>query len=67
MPKMFFNKNLKNFRISNLNQKIENLKNLMLILLLLKKFDKKFSKTKSISFYKKILGKKIKSKIYFCK
>ena len=39
----------------------------MLILLLLKKFDKKFSKTKSINFIKEILGKKLKSKIYFCK
>jgi riboflavin kinase/FMN adenylyltransferase len=28
MPKMFFNKNLDNFRISNLQQKIDNLKNL---------------------------------------
>ena len=26
MPKMFFNRNLNNFRISNLSQKIENLK-----------------------------------------
>ena len=29
MPKMFFNKNLKNFKISDLNQKITLLKNLV--------------------------------------
>ena len=32
MPKMFFNSNLKNFRLSNLNQKIENLGKLSCLL-----------------------------------
>ena len=46
MPKMFFNKNLDNFRISNLQQKIDNLKNLNVDFLIIKKFDRKFSKIK---------------------
>ena len=54
MPKMFFNKNLKNFRISNLEQKINNLRNFEVDFMIIKKFDKKFSKTKSKSFIKNI-------------
>ena len=65
MPKMFFNKNLNNFRISNLKQKIDNLKNLNVDFLIIKKFDRKFSKIKSISFIKEILGKKLKPKFIF--
>jgi len=65
MPKMFFNKNLKNFRISNLQQKIDNLKNLNVDFLIIKKFDRKFSKIKSITFIKEILGKKLKPKFIF--
>ena len=56
MPKMFFNSNLKNFRLSNLNQKIENLSKLNVDFVITKKFDRKFSKTKSISFIKETLG-----------
>ena len=65
MPKMFFNKNLNNFRISNLEQKIDNLKNLDVDFLIIKKFDRKFSKIKSITFIKEILGKKLKPKFIF--
>ena len=65
MPKMFFNKNLNNFRISNLQQKIDNLKNLNVDFLIIKKFDRKFSKIKSITFIKEILGKKLKPKFIF--
>jgi len=65
MPKMFFNKNLDNFRISNLQQKIDNLKNLNVDFLIIKKFDRKFSKIKSITFIKEILGKKLKPKFIF--
>ena len=50
MPKMFFNKKLKNFRISSLAQKINFLKNLKVDFIINKKFDKKFSKIKSINF-----------------
>ena len=65
MPKMFFNKDLKNFRISNLQQKIKNLKNLNVDFIITKKFDKKFSKIKSINFIKEILGKKLEPKFIF--
>ena len=59
MPKMFFNSNLKNFRLSNLNQKIENLGKLNVDFVITKKFNRKFSKTKSISFIKEILDRKL--------
>ena len=65
VPKMYFNKNLKNFRISNLRQKIEKLKKLNIDFLILKKFDKKFSKTKSEIFIKNILFKNLKAKYIF--
>ena len=65
MPKMFFNKNLDNFRISSLQQKIDNLKDLNVDFLIIKKFDRKFSKIKSITFIKEILGKKLKPKFIF--
>ena len=45
MPKMFFNSSLKNFRLSNLNQKIENLSNLNVDFVIIKQFNRKFSKT----------------------
>ena len=65
MPKMFFNPNLKNFRLSNLNQKIENLSKLNVDFVIIKKFNLKFSKTKSISFIKETLGKKLNPKFIF--
>ncbi len=65
MPKMFFDINLKNFRLSSLNQKIENLRKLNVDFVITKKFDHKFSKTKSILFIKKILGKKLIPKFIF--
>ena len=65
MPKMFFNSNLKNFRISNQSQKIENLSKLGADFIIIKKFNRKFSKTKSISFIKKTLGKKLNPNFIF--
>ncbi len=65
MPKMFFNKNLKNFKLTNINQKIELLKNLKVDFVITKKFDKKFSRIKSINFIKEILNKKLNSKFIF--
>lgn len=65
MPKMFFNSNLKNFRLSNLNQKIENLSKLNVDFVITKKFNRKFSKTKSISFIKETLGRKLSPKFIF--
>ena len=65
MPKMFFNSNLKNFRLSNLNQKIESLGKLNVDFVITKKFNRKFSKTKSISFIKETLGRKLSPKFIF--
>ena len=65
MPKMFFNKKLKNFRLSNVNQKIKLLSNLKVDFVITKKFDKKFSKTKALNFISQILNKKLSSKFIF--
>ena len=65
MPKMYFSKSLKNFRISNLQQKIDYFNNLKVDFVITKKFDRNFSKTKSISFIKEIIGNKLKPKFVF--
>ena len=65
MPKMFFNKDIKNFRISSINQKNIILKNLGVDFVITKKFDKKFSKIKSDFFVKEILFKKLEAKYIF--
>jgi riboflavin kinase/FMN adenylyltransferase len=65
MPKMFFNKSLKNFRLSSINQKVNLLNNLRVDFIVTKKFDKTFSKTKSINFIKSILSNKLKAKFIF--
>ena len=57
MPKMYCNKSIKNFRISNLDQKKKILENLGIDFIIIKKFDKKFSKIKSHKFIKDILYK----------
>ena len=62
MPKMFFNHNIKNFRISNQQQKIDLLNKLNVDFVIIKKFDKKFSQTKSMDFIQKILVKKLNAK-----
>ena len=65
MPKMYFDKNLKNFRISNIDQKKEILKNFGTDFLIMKKFNRKFSKIKSKNFIKKILFQKLNTKFLF--
>jgi len=65
MPKMYFNKNIKNFRISSQKQKIDLLYNLNVDFVITKKFDKEFSKTKSINFIENILKTKLKAKFIF--
>jgi riboflavin kinase / FMN adenylyltransferase len=65
MPKMFFNHSIKNFRISNQQQKISFLNKLNVDFVVIKKFDKKFSKVKSSDFIKKILAKKLNAKFIF--
>ena len=64
MPKMYFNNHLKNFRISNIFQKIKILEKLNIDFLIIKKFDKQFSKIKSKNFIKEILCKKLKAKYF---
>jgi len=65
MPKMFFNKNIKNFRISSISQKNIILKTLGIDFVITPKFDKKFSNIKSDSFIKDILSKKLEAKYIF--
>ena len=65
MPKMFFNNDLSNFRISNENQKISLLKNFDVDFVIIKKFDRKFSEIKSENFIKKILNSKLQAKFIF--
>jgi len=65
MPKMYFNKKIKNFRLSNISQKNKILNNLGVDFIITKKFDKNFSKIKSNFFIKEILFKKLKAKYIF--
>ena len=65
MPKMFFNNKLSNFRISNQKQKINSLKKHNVDFVIIKKFDKKFSKIKSTNFIKNILVSKLQAKFIF--
>ena len=65
IPKMFFNKKLKNFKISNLNQKINSFEKFKIDFVVIKKFDKKFSKINYIKFIDNILSKKLRPKYIF--
>ena len=65
IPKMFFNKKLKNYKISNLNQKIKFFHEHNVDFVIVKKFDKKFSKIKCQNFVDQILYKKLKAKFIF--
>ena len=65
MPKMYFNKAIKNFRLSSIVQKNKILKDLGVDFLITQKFDKQFSKIKSNLFIKDILSKKLDAKYIF--
>ena len=65
MPKMYFNQNIKNFRISNQQQKKSLLRKFNVDFVITKKFNKQFSKTKSVYFIKNILSKRLKPKFIF--
>ena len=65
MPKMFFNKNFKNFRILNVKQKNIILNDLGVDFIITKKFDKKFSAIKSESFIREVLSKKLEAQYIF--
>ena len=65
IPKMFFNKKISNYRLSNFNQKLILLKKFNVDFVINKKFDIKFSKIKAHNFIKDILFKYIKPKYIF--
>ncbi len=65
MPKMFFNRFLINFRLSSINQKLVLLNNQGVDFVITKKFDRFFSKTKSINFIKNILSQKLNARFIF--
>ena len=65
MPKMYFNKSLKNFKITSVDQKLKLLTELKVDFIITKKFNKNFSKVKSINFIKEILYKKLNCKFLF--
>ena len=65
MPKMFFNKKLKNFKLMNFSQKIDQFKKQKVDFIINKKFTKSFSKIKADVFITKYLNKKIKTKVLF--
>ena len=65
MPKMFFNKKLKHFKLMNLSQKIDQFKKQKVDFLINQKFSRSFSKIKAELFIKNYLDKKIKAKVLF--
>ena len=65
MPKMFFNKKIKNFKFSNLKQKKILLEELGVDFMINKRFDIKFSNKKFINFIEKIIFKKLNAKLIF--
>ena len=65
IPKMFFNKKLKNFKISSQNQKIDFLKKFKIDFIIIKKFNKRFSKINYFKFIDNILYKKLSPKYIF--
>ena len=65
IPKMFFFKKIRNYRISNFNQKLEILKRFKVDFVINKKFDLKFSKITCNRFIEKFLYKKLSAKLIF--
>ena len=65
MPVMFFNKKIKNHRINSLDQKINQFKKLKLDFLIIRKFNKKFSRLTAEKFIEKIIFKKTKCKYLY--
>ena len=65
IPKMFFNKEIKNYRISNFDQKVSYFKKYKIDFIINKKFNKSFSKIKCTNFIENYLYNKLKSKFLF--
>ena len=65
IPKMFFNKEIINYKLSNINQKINYFKKFSVDFLIDKKFNKKFSKVSSNQFIKKYIHNSLNAKFIF--
>ena len=65
IPKMFFNKKIRNYRLSNLNQKSKYFSDYDVDFLINKKFDKRFSKISCHNFIKYFLSRKLKADFIF--
>ena len=65
MPKMFFKKQKKDFRIASLKQKNSLLSKQGVDFIINKKFDLKFSKTNAHNFIRNVLSKKLKISFLF--
>ncbi len=65
VPVMFFNKRIKSHRINSLNQKINQFKKFKLDIVIIIKFNKKFSKLSAEKFIEKIIFKKTKCKYLY--
>ncbi len=65
LPIMFFNKNIKNYRLVSENQKLKLFKRYKVDFVISLKFSKNFSKISAEEFIQNILYKKINSKLIF--
>ena len=65
IPKMFFNKKIKNYRISNFDQKIKYFEKFGVDFIINKNFNKKFSKVTYQKFIENILYKRLNAKYIF--
>jgi len=65
IPRMFFNKNIRNYKISNFIQKINYFKKFEVDFLINKNFNKKFSKITCHKFIENILSKELNAKYIF--
>jgi len=65
IPKMFFDKKIKNYRLSNFDQKVSYFEKFNVDFLINKNFNKKFSKITYKKFIENILYKSLKTKYIF--
>ncbi len=65
IPKMFFNKNIRNYRISNFSQKKKHFQEYKIDFLINKSFNKRFSKISCYKFIENIIYKKLRAKYIF--
>ena len=65
IPKMFFNKKIKNYRISNFDQKVIYFEKFGVDFIINKNFNKKFSKVTYQKFIENILYKRLNAKYIF--